>query len=434
MMKPAAVIAFAFWIGACAGPALSEVWTLDRTVKAALAASNPAAINRLDSASSTADALSARNALYPTLSVTADANYVSKVMQINIPPRSITFGSKDSYDFALRVNQILYDGGRLRAQKEAGRDRAEMSSRQAEASELASEFQGKTAFFAVVLARENISASEQSIREAENHHADVRALRAAGMAVDDDVLFSKLRISQAEMSRVTYLADMERALASFRKVAGLKPDEEVTVEWNAKSRSDSASGDADSAIRSRPEFKALDASLRAAMRTAESAKAGRLPMLGLGGAFNYGKPGLDQIDNKWMRYFTGGVSMNWSLWDWGAVNREVEKAYIMRKKTERTIADLKLEVARQVSEAAAGFDEAAKRVSLAEESAEYAKRHLEIVNATYKAGTATERDYDTAHALYTKSLYDEAAARVGREISRAQLEYALGIRYRGEQQ
>jgi outer membrane protein TolC len=197
-------------------------------------------------------------------------------------------------------------------------------------------------------------------------------------------------------------------------------------------QSDLPAADTETAFHNRPEFKALDASLRTAGMTTESARAGRLPTIGFNGAFNYGKPGLDLLKNKWMHYFTGGISLNWNLWDWGTVNRDVEKAEIARKKTEKTVEDLKLAVARQMTEALAGYNEARQRVSLAQQSAEYAKRHLELVGASFKNGVATERDYDTAHALYTKSLYDAAASRIAGEISRAQVEYVLGIRYRGE--
>jgi outer membrane protein TolC len=420
------------WIVACTGTAFSETWTLDRTVQAALAVSSSAEIGRLDAASSNADALSARMAWFPAVSVSAAANYVNKVMEITVPGRTIRFGDNDSYDFKLRVSQLIYDGGRLRTLRDAGLDRAEMNAHQAEASELSAEFQAKTAFYTVALARETIAASDESIREANNHHADVLALREQGMALEDDVLLSRLRISQAEMSRVTCEADLERAQAAFRKVAGLAPDAEVSIDWSPPLRPDPAAADAVTAFRNRPEFKALEASLRSAGKTTESARAGHLPTLGFSGAFNYGKPGLDQPKNEWMHYFTGGVSLNWNLWDWGAVNRDVEKADIARKKTEKIIEDLKLAVARQVSEAMAGYREANRRASLAEESAEYAKRHLELVSASFKNGTATERDYDSAHALFTRALHDAAAARIGKEIGRAQIEYVLGIRYRGD--
>jgi len=483
-MKHTPTLVAALWIVACAGPAFSEVWTLDATVRAALASSSAAEIGRLDADASGADALSARMSWYPTVSVSASANYVNKVMELRIPTRAIRFGDNDSYDFKLRVSQLVYDGGRLSALRAAGLLQAEMNLRQAEAAELAAEYQAKTAFFTVALAQENVKASEQSILEAKNHHADVLALRKEGMALEDDVLLSELRISQSEMGHVSLKADFERARALFRRVTGLAPDADVSVgspdyshpdlckaqvgdpskhnsecliEWKTPRPSDSVfngvpacactrgvkgvpacartcgvNADAETAFRNRPEFKALEAAIRSAGKTAESVGAERLPALGLSGAFNYGKPGLDLPKNEWMHYFSGGLSLSWNLWDWGRVSREVQKAEINRKKTEKTIEDLKLTVARQMTEALAGYNEARQRVSLAQQSAEYAKRHLELVGASFKNGVATERDYDTAHALYTKSLYDAAASRIAGEISRAQVEYVLGIRYRGE--
>ena len=430
-MKHTAALAAAVLVLAGPAHAASEIWTLEGTVKAALAVSSGAEIGRLDAASSGADALSARMAWYPTVAMTAGANYVNKVMELNMPTRTIRFGDNDSYDFKLRVNQLLYDGGRMSSLRKAGLDRSEMHFRQAEAFELSAEFEAKTAFFSVALAQENIKASEQTIREARNHQSDVLALWEQGMALEDDVLLSLLRISQAEMNRVTYEADLERARAAFRKVTGLPPDSEVSVEWTPPAQSGLPVADAETAFGNRPEFKALEASLRAAGKTAESARAGRLPTIGFNGAFNYGKPGIDIPNNEWMHYFSGGLSLVWNVWDWGMVSREVEKAEINRKKTEKNIEDLRLMVASQVTGALAGYEEAEKRVSLAEQSAEYADRHLELVNASFKNGTATERDYDTAHALYTKALYDAASTRIAREIGRAQVEYVLGIRYSG---
>jgi outer membrane protein len=429
-MKHTIEFALAFLIAGIAGPAYPDVWSLDKTVRAAVAASKGAEINRLDAASSLADVVSARMAWRPTVSVSANANYVDKVMEISFGGRNIRFGDYDTYDFKLRLNQLLFDGGRLDALRDAGSERAATSMHQAETTELTAELQAKTAFFEVALAKETIAASDESIREAQNHYADVTALHDQGMALDDDVLLSRLRISQAEMTRVTCDADLERAYASFRRVTGLPPESEVSIDWTPSAGPEPAAN-AETAYKNRPEFKALQATLGAADKTAESARAGHLPTVGLSGAFNYGKPGLDQTQSRWMHYLTGGVSLNWNVWDWGAVNRDVQKADIARQKTEQSIEDLKLSVGRQVSEAMAGYTESSRRASLAEESAEYARLHLQLVNDSFKNGVATERDYDSAHALFTRALHDAAAAKIGLEMSRAQIDYVLGIRYGG---
>ncbi|MHB9028285.1 MAG: TolC family protein [Candidatus Latescibacterota bacterium] len=418
-------------IATLATPSGAEVWTLDRTVQAALESSAEAEVDRLQAESALLDARSAGMGWRPTLSTTVAANYVSEVMEVNLPGGSIRFGDNESFDFRLRLNQLLYDGGRLDALRQAGRSRAEASRHQAEAAGLAAEFRAKTAFYSVAAGQENIQAAEQSIREAQSHLKTVTALREQGMALEDDVLLSRLRVSQAEMNLISRRAERERAEASFRQAAGLPSDAEVSVEWKPLPLALPDSTAVETAWRLRPEFEAFESALQTAEFTARSARADRRPNIGLAGGFNYGRPGLNLPANDWMHWFSAGVSLNWNIWDWGRVDREVEKAEITRQITIENRDDLRLMIARQVSEALAGFREAERRNALAQQSGEYAQRHLELVKVSFQNGEATERDYDAAHARYTQALHDAAAARIALQISRAQVEYVLGIRYTG---
>lgn len=411
--------------------ACPEEWTLDRTIEAALKTSSAAALDRYDAESAGLDARSAQAGWRPSVSANAGANYVSEVMSINLPGRTVRFGDNESYSFKLGVNQLLYDGGRLNALREAGRNRAEMSLHQAAAAELGAELQGKSAFYSVSAAQENVSAAEQSVLEARSHLENVTALRGEGMALEDDVVLSRLRVSQAEMGLVTRRADLERAKASFRTVTGLAPEAEVSVQWRPLEPSLPDSTPVQTALRLRPEFNAFDSAIRAAEKSIESARADRRPNVGLTGAFNYGRPGLDLPSNDWMHWFSGGVALNWNLWDWGRVSREVEKAEIARNKTSENREEFRRAVTKQVSDALAGYEEAREREALARESLDYAERHLELVNVSFREDMSTERDYETAFALAERARYDAAAARSALQISMAQVEYVLGIRYTG---
>jgi len=414
------------------GTASSEVWTLDRTIRTAVTASTGAANGRLDARSSAVDAVTARSSWYPTVSVTGNVSYVDKVMELNMPAKKIRFGDNDTYDFKLKLNQLVFDGGRLNAMRDAGLYRSEMNSRQAEASELFTEFQAKTAFFSMALAQENVKAAEQSVLEARNHHADVASLRKEGMALEDDEVFSRLRISNAEMALATRKADLDRARSEFRKTLGLGAGTEIAVSWEPGPASDRGPVSAEEAYGRRPEFRAYEAALKSAEKMAAGARAEKLPTVGFSGSFSYGKPGLDMPRNEWMHYFTGGLALSWNAWDWGKTEREIEKAEITRMKTLNSIEDLRRTVADQIDEATVAFDEAKKRLKLAEESASYADRHLELVRVSFKNGTATERDYDTAHVLATQARYDVASARIALNLSGARMDYVLGIRYTGE--
>ena len=409
----------------------TEEWTIDQTVNTALTVSNMVAVEQFEADEANLDAISAEKGWFPRVSFSADANYVSEVMKIKMPLKKIRFGDYDSYNINLSFNQLLYDGGRLKALKEVNDNRSMMSLYNAEAVGLAVELQAKTAFYRVVMTESAYKAAEQSLIEAENHYSDVQAFYSQGMALENDVLRAKLRNANAEMELVSRKADLEKSKAEFRKVTGLAPDEEVTVKWDEDTIKKIDMTDFEKAFESRPEFKAFDAAIAVSEKTVKAARADVLPNVGLFGGFYYGKPGLDMPANRWMHYFASGVLLNWNVWDWGKTKREIEKAYINRKKILKNRDDFNLLVSREISEAFINYEEAVKREKLASEAAEFAQKQLELTHSAYREGMATEIDYDNAHTAFTKATFEKSISKAARLLCASNIEYVLGIRYSG---
>ena len=420
-------------IGA-AGSGEADTWTLDRTVETAVRVSNSAAVEMLNAGEADIDAVNAEKSRLPVVSISAGANIVSDVMEIDMPLKKIRFGDYDSYDMKLGINQLLYDGGRLKALKEAGESRSVMNNHHADAAGLLAEYQAKTAFYRVIMAEESAESARTAIREAEIHLRDVKARYDQGMALENDVLRARLRISTANMELVTRTADIERAKAFFRKVVGIDPGDDVEVSFDSEEKSASISiplTNTDTA-QNRPEFKAFDAAVSASEKTARSARAGAYPNVVMFGAFNYGRPGLDMPANDWMHYFSGGIHLNWNVWDWGKTNREIEKAELNKRKILKNRSEFERSLSEQITEAAAAFDEAQKRAGLAREAAEFSKKNLELTASAYREGMASETDYDNAHAAYSKAVQDQSVSKVMVQMSAAYSDYVWGIRYKGK--
>ncbi|MFC1528816.1 TolC family protein [Candidatus Latescibacterota bacterium] len=409
----------------------ADVWTLDHTVKKAVEVSNQVAIESLNAEMSGLDAVSAEKGWYPSVSVSTRANIISELMEIEMPFKTIRFGDYDTYDFCLRFNQLLYDGGRLKALREASLDRAAMSSYRSEAVRLGVEYQAKTAFWRIVMTGQTLKAAQHSIIEAQNHLKDVNARYKEGMVLENDVLRARLRVSQAEMDMISRNTGLESARAAFRKLVALDHDEEVTVEWNDEYSSGTISPELEKAVELRPEFRVFDAALAVSEKSARQAQADIRPAVGFFGAFNYGKPGLDLPANEWMHYFSGGVMVNWNIWDWGTSSRNVEKAMITRKQTMKKREDFIRELTNQLTDTVAECNEAQKREILAQQAAEYAERQLEQINVSYREGIVTETDYDNAHAVYTRAILEKSVSSIVLRLHEAKIEFILGIAYNG---
>ena len=425
------LLIYGFLITACAVPGIANAreWTLDDAVKTAVNASHSARVERLEADAASLDTENASAHRYPTLSASASANVVSEVMKLETPVKSIQFGDYDSYDISLRIRQIIYDGGRYSYAGKAAEARHQARLSRAEAGELTAEFEIKSAFYTLLLAEQSAKAVREAINEAENHLHDVEALRDQGMALENDVLRARLRISTARMDLTSREADIERAKAQFRDILGIESDDEVALVWNDTGIDNSDPETNTSLLFDRPEFRAFEAASRSSQYTARSIRSATYPTVSLSGGLNYGQPGLDPPANDWMHYFSAGITVNWNMWDWNIADREAEKAFIETRKIEADREDFTQEMLRRYREAVTALNEAESRAELAEESAEYARRNLELITASYREGMSKETDYDNAHVAYTKAGIDLAASRIMIYLRVAAVEYICGIRY-----
>ena len=411
----------------------AEIYSLNRTIKKAIESSNSTALVLLEADKALIDAQNASHGKNPVLNLSTGASVVSEVMDITLPGRKIRFGDYDSYDINLTVKKLLYDGGRFKALENAGINHSIMNKKKAVAAEFATVYLAKSAFFSILIAEEKASAAQESVQEAINHTKDAHALFEQGMVLKSDVLRAKLRTSVEEMNLITCKAEIEKAKAQFRKILGLNFDSDIQIFWDKNDGNKAITVDFTKALAQRPEFDTFNAALKASEYTIKSIQSAKLPTLMVQGAFIYGRPGLDLPANEWMHYFSGGIRMNYNIWDWGTTRRNIEKAEINRKKIMRSKNDFKRSLSQQVTEALVTLEESRKRVELAAEVVAVSQQNLEIISSAYREGMATETDYDNAYAAYTRALHDHSGAQAARHLSGAYAEYVMGLRFKGEE-
>ena len=409
-----------------AGAAGAQEITLGEAIQQAIGASGQVAVQELSAQEALLDAENARTGRYPQFALSASAGYVSKVMELRQPGRTIRFGSNDSYDMTVSMNQSIYDAGRLSALRLAGDARARMSRLNADASRLQVEFSAKAAFFRVILAQRLLASAEESRRQAQLHMTDIQTRLTQGMALANDVTRARLRVSTADMDIASERAELDRSRAAFRSITGMQPGEPVNLFWDGAYEPELSDTTLVQIRKSRPEFAAFDAAEEASRHAEEAARAGLYPSVGFTAGLHYGRPEIDLPRNEWMSYANAGIKLNWNVWDWGSTRREIQKSRISAEKVRENRDDFTRAVAQSLGEAMATWHEMQERLRLARDSAEYARQNLSVITASSREGMATETDYDNAYTAYTVAQIDISAAEVSVWISAAQVEYVLG--------
>ncbi len=410
--------------------ALAEPWTLGRTVESAKNASNAIALYRLDAETASVNIVEASASWRPSLSFSSEAKVISHVMELSLPFKTVRFGDYDSYGLRLSVGQKLYDAGASSLAKKASGHFADYSEYSAEAARLSVEYRAKQAFFSLLMNDQGIEVSEATLEEAERHLRIATVRYNEGLLLENDLMKARLRVSEAEMHCTKSRAARDYSAAQFREITGLDQDSEITLTF------DSFGGGSNLAlsrpdIETRPEMKAFQAALAQNEETEALASVRTKPQVNLVAGVDYGQPGIDLPSNEWMHYFSAGIVLNWNILDRGEVSASRQRLAIARKKIGRSQDDFTRQLMRQAAEAFTSLETNLAQRDLAEKSLGFARSSLELTKTAFTEGTATETDYDNAFTEQTKYEHLLVESNINIELSKARIEYVMGVYHNG---
>jgi outer membrane protein len=256
----------------------------------------------------------------------------------------------------------------------------------------------------------------------------LRKLLVQGQILPYDTLLLSTRMSALRVERAGAEAAYRNARIAVADFGAFDPDfdvageiddvprfpvddEEALLRFAVENRSDLA------ALR---EMKALgDESIR-------TEKAAFLPGVSAFASYRYGRPGVDQVRNEWMDYYTAGVALQWNLLAWGGDRGRVAQVEIQRRETDLRLARLE----RQIRAAIRGYrNELAvlreTRAMLDEQILqETAKR--DILQARFAQGLATATELVDAETARTTALIRREQSDIQYLLKLTELANAIG--------
>lgn len=243
----------------------------------------------------------------PQLGLNARATYQSEVTQLPAAMPGVNPMNKDQYQAVVELNQIIWDGGAIEAQKRVTKASSEAELKRAETELYTVRERVNQLFFGILLIEEQIRQTDILILELENNFNRVSAYIDNGVATKSELDAVRVEILKAGQKRDELIMtgstyrEMLAALTGDEAVKSgnlIKPSADVSAFINGNRR---------------PELALFDAQANLAESQKRSLKAATMPRFNLFVQGGYGNPGLNMLKNEFSTYYIGGVRLSWNF-------------------------------------------------------------------------------------------------------------------------
>lgn len=278
-----------------------------------LARAHYPAIKKLDLISRTAqfDVENANRKFLPQLLLSGQATYQSQTISFSEVLGSLPAGadfpalSKDQYKVQAELNQLLYDGGNNRYQKQLLKANAGLQEQNLEVTLYALEQRINDIYFAILLMDAQLKQNELNQASLQTQVEKTKAALANGIAFRSHVAELEAEILNIGMAGTEYRSNRTAYLEMLSLFTGKDLSAATQLELPPVTQ-------ADTEIR-RPELQSFAWQKSVFDAREKQLKADYLPRVSAFFQGAYGRPTLNIIENKAGPWYIAGLRFNWSL-------------------------------------------------------------------------------------------------------------------------
>ncbi|HLW08827.1 MAG TPA: TolC family protein [Fermentimonas sp.] len=289
--------------------AYGQIITIDECQDKAVA--NYPAIVRYDIIEKTKEfnIANASKAYLPQGTLSAQGTWQSDVtsIQLDMPGLQIPTIDQDQYRFVAELNQLIWDGGRVSAQKNSLEANAELEKRKLNNEIYTLRARVNNLYFGILLMREQLNQLGILEDELQRNYDNVQIYVQNGLANETDLNVVRVEQLKASQQRVSIESNLEAYIQMLSVLIGeqldsdiifVKPDPESTLILP---------------VINRPEMLMFEAQDNAIESQKSLLNARVMPTIGAFAQGGYGKPGLNMFNNEFTPYFLGGVRLSWNF-------------------------------------------------------------------------------------------------------------------------
>ena len=375
----------------------------------------------------------------PTLDVSGLGVYLSKPITIGVDlgPAAQTSNLlelNNITNFSLSVNQPVFTGFRLQSNVRLAENNqlSEHARRNILGDEVA--LRVHLLFYQAQHIEKQQGILELSIKRLQVQLNNVRNLYEAAQAMAFDTLqvYNQMLSKQIDLENVQLSKRLlQLQMARILDLENERPIETGELPQPVPEMFEITSLQSE-AMMKRPELESIRIARSNAMVYQKIARATYYPNLAVFGTYNYGKPGLEPVRNRWMDFFTVGANLSWNLWKWGADKKNVQKYQVLDRRLSLEEQELIRTIEYEIKESLENIRFNLRELSLARALQQQQSERYNIVVSQHSNGVASTSDLITAETDLTAAELQTQLATVKYYISYAKMRKAIGTISNGQ--
>jgi len=287
----------------------------------------------------------------PSLKVQGSATYQSDVPQFSLDlPNGMNGVSldlpKDRYQAYTEVDQLIYDGGAIKANKTLEQKQNAIDKQQVLVSEQQLKTQLIQTYFSLLLARQSkeimLSTKDLLAKKQEAMEESVKA----EVALEANVLRIKAEILKLNQN----MQEVDRQIQTAQDILGILTGQ--TIDENTELEIPESAYPAQSATVNRPELNMLDLQKEKLNSSVKLVGTQNLPKVSAfaQGGFGYPNP-YNFFDSGFSPFYIVGAHFTWTAWDWQQVKKQKEivelRAEVLATEKENLSRNIQIQLQQQ---------------------------------------------------------------------------------------
>lgn len=383
-----------------------------------------------------AKALIAKRKRLPAFSTILNYTHLSEVdpFTVDTPIGQLTLFKPilDTYLASLQVQQPIFTGFRLKNESKLNLIAEKLSETAVKKERRELRYQTFVTYYQLLRSKNIVRILKETLITMKNHLQDVINLKAAGMTTKNDVLQSKVLLSQTKIKLNQAEALVKINHVKLQSIIFLPDEQSFTIAENSAFQVNKRrilKKLIETAYENRIEIKSAILRKKISKTGTDIAKGAYFPLLLSSAAITYARPHpryqppVDKFDTDWQI----GVAMQYTPFNWGITKQSVIEAKAKEQASNYELLQLKVLIHRQVSASYEGWLEAKNRLSLVKIAEKQAIESLRVAKEQYQSGISKNSDVLDAETALLRAKLDIQNSRLDYILANAALNQAIGV-------